>query len=344
MSKVFLHRTIEEIVIITVSIISIVTLIPFAVYRFMQGQTFVALFEISGIISVSIIGYYVWKTRNTNIAAFALSSIVLSGLVAINYILDSSMLFWLFPAILAIYFLNSLKTSFLLILTVIIGIFPLLLMEKNALEIAHIIVPLLITQIFSHIVTCRIRRQHDRLDSLADRDGLTGALNRRSLDDRLDLLQNLYFRHKRTGGNITSVILFDIDDFKEINDKYGHTESDNILIRLTDTIHKYIRKTDELYRYGDEEFVLVANGANLLKAAELAEKIRVLVESTQLSTKTNITASFGVAEVQNLEKSNRWMERADDALFRAKRAGKNRVFLANAEEYKYVFADIKANL
>lgn len=344
MSKVILHRTIEEIVIITVSIISIVTLIPFAVYRFMQGQTYVALFEISGIISVSIIGYYVWKTRNTNIAAFALSFIVLSGLVAINYILDSSLLFWLFPAILAIYFLNSLKTSFLLILTVIIGIFPLLLMEKNALEIAHIIVPLLITQIFSHIVTYRIRQQHDRLDSLADRDGLTGALNRRSLDDRLDLLQNLYFRHKRTGGNITSVILFDIDDFKEINDKYGHTESDNILIRLTDTIHKYIRKTDELYRYGDEEFVLVANGANLLKAAELAEKIRLLVESTQLSTKTNITASFGVAEVQNLEKSNRWMERADDALFRAKRAGKNRVFLANAEEYKYVFTDIKANL
>jgi diguanylate cyclase (GGDEF)-like protein len=344
MSKVILHRTIEEIVIITVAIISIVTLIPFAVYRLMQGQTYVALFEISGIILVSIIGYYVWKTRNTNIAAFALSSIVLSGLVAINYILDSSLLFWLFPAILAIYFLNSLKTSFLLILTVIIGIFPLLLMEKNALEIAHIIVPLLITQIFSHIVTFRIRQQHDRLDSLADRDGLTGALNRRSLDDRLDLLQNLYFRHKRKGGNITSVILFDIDDFKEINDKYGHTESDNILIRLTDTIHKYIRKTDELYRYGDDEFVLVANGANLLKAAELAEKIRGLVESTQLSTKTNITASFGVAEVQNLEKSNRWMERADDALFRAKRAGKNRVFLANAEEYKYIFADIKANL
>ena len=343
MPKVILHRTIEEILIIAVSIITLATMIPFSVYRFMQGQTYVALFEISGMVAVTFIGYYVWKTRETKIAAVALSSIVLSGLVAINYILGSSMLYWLYPAITTVYFLNSLKTAFLLSLAVLLGIFPLLLMEKNTIEITSVLTTLLITQIFSHIITCRTAQQHDRLKALADRDGLTGALNRRSLDDRLDILQNLFFRHKRSGGNASSVILFDIDDFKEINDKFGHIEGDQILVRLTGRIQKYIRKTDELYRYGGEEFVLVANGASLLKAAELAEKIRELIESAQLSTKTTVTASFGVAEVQNLEKSNRWIERADKALFRAKRAGKNRVFLANAEERTHIYRQLKAN-
>ena len=336
-------RTIEEIIIITAAIMALVTLIPFAIFRFSQGQYLIAILEVIAVIAISCVSYYVWKTRNTELPGFILSFFVLTGVVGLNYMIGPSIIFWIYPTIIGTYFLHSAKISTLLVIVSLVALTPLLLMEKNPIGFANILVTMIITQVFSYIITSRIRQQHARLENLTDHDGLTGALNRRSLDDRLDLLQNLYFRHKRSGGNITSVIVFNIDNFKMINDDLGSIEGDKILIRLTKAIQGYIRKTDELYRYGGEEFVLVANGANLLKAAELAEKIRTLIESSQLSNKATVTASFGVAEVQNLEKSSKWISRASDALYRAKRAGKNRVFLANAEQINYPFIDKRAS-
>jgi len=330
MSKVTIQRSIEEIIIFSASIIVFFSVLPFTIFRLTQGQYAISVIEIFGVTVVSLIGAIVWKTRNTKIAGMALSAFMLIGLLGVNYLIGPSILFWMFPLVITVCFLNDTKIAAALLLPGILGLLPLLIHEKSSVEIASIMITLLITQLFGHIVSFKIKEQHQYLRSLANRDGLTGAMNRRSLDDRLDILQNLYFRHRRENGNITSVILFDIDNFKMINDNYGHLEGDEILIKLTKTIKKYIRRTDELFRYGGEEFVLVANGASLIKAAELAEKIRVLIETTELSSKTKVTASFGVAEVQKHESSNKWLARADDALYRAKRAGKNRVFLANA--------------
>ncbi len=332
MPKVTVHRSIEEIIIFSVSVLVICTVLPFAIYRLLQGQLAVGLIELFGVAVVSIIGAIVWKTRNTKITGFVLSAFMLGGTIGVNYLIGPSILFWLFPIVITVCFLNNTKIAAALLIPSIFALLPLLINERNIVEVVSIMLTLFITQIFGHIVSYKIKEQHERLQSLANRDGLTGAMNRRSLDDRLDILQNLYFRHRRKNGNMSSVILFDIDNFKAINDNYGHLEGDQILIRLTETIKKYIRRTDELYRYGGEEFVLLVNGASLIKAAELAEKIRVLIENTKLSSKTKVTASFGVAEVQRHESSSKWLARADDALYRAKRAGKNRVFLANANK------------
>ena len=334
-------RTIEEIIILAAAILAVITITPFAIFRLSQGQYTVAVIEVSVVLTMSCVALFVWKTRNTKLTGVTLSFIVLVAVVGLNYKLGPSVIYWIYPTIITTYFLNSVRISGILVLVSILALVPMLLMEKTTIELAYILVTMLTTQIFSHIISSRIREQRDRLETLSDHDGLTGILNRRSLDNRLDLLQNLHFRHKRSSGNVTSVILFEIDNFNKINKNHGIDEGNMILVRLANKIKKYVRKTDEIYRYGGVQFVLVVNGANLLKAAELAEKIRALIESKQLSDKTNVTASFGVAEVQNLEKSSKWITRAEKALYRAKRAGKNRVFLANAEQHNYAAIDKK---
>ena len=332
MPKIQIHRTIEEIIIMTASIVAGTTVLPFAIYRYLQGQYMIALVEVFAVCVIASIGFLVWKTRDTEHTSTGLSIIMVVGLVALNYLIGSSIFIWTYPIIMTVYFLNPATRSALILIPTVIALFPLLYMEKSAIELASSIVTVIITLIFSHLVSVKIRQQKERLQNLINYDGLTGALNRRSLDDRLESLQSLYFRHKSRGTNISSVVLFDIDDFKNINDTRGHLEGDKILINLTKHIKKMIRKTDEFYRYGGEEFVVIVNGSNLFKAGELAEKIRATIEETELHRGLTVTASFGVAEIQSLEESQNWLARADKALYRAKRAGKNRVYLANPEK------------
>jgi len=342
MYNIINHRTTKEMIMLAASVMAVVTLIPFSVYRFTQNQYAVAFMELVVVIAISVIGLLVWKRIHTELAALILSCFALGGIVALSYMIGSTIIFWIYPIIITAYFINSIKVSGVLVITTVLALLPLLIREKSAIELANVLVTIGVATIFSHLISCKISQQHNHLQTLINHDGLTGALNRHSLDNRLDLLQNLYFRHKRSGGNISSVILFEIDDFKSIYKGIGRYESDQILIKLTQKINDYIRKTDEFYRYDEEKFVLIANGAGLLKASELAEKIRKLIESAKLSEETSITASFGVAEVQNLENSHKWMERAEHALDRAKRSGSNRVYLANSDRNEEPVARIYA--
>ena len=145
----------------------------------------------------------------------------------------------------------------------------------------------------------------------------------------MHFLNNFSFRHNKRPESVASIIMLDIDSFKKVNDDYRHIEGDQILIKLTQLLKDTIRSTDQVYRYDGEEFIIIANGANTFEATELAEKIRRKLEMSQLSKYTTVTASFGVAELHKSESPTRWIERAEKALLRAKRAGKNRVYIAN---------------
>jgi len=240
MPNIKIHRTVEEILIMVASIVAAVTILPFAIYRYAQGQYTIAIVEVLAVCVVALIGLLVWKTRDTKHTSTGLSLIMLIGLIILNYLIGSSIFIWTYPIIMTIYFLNPAKRSAWMLIPSMIALFPLMYMEKTAIEFASTIVTVIITLIFSHVVSVKIRQQHDRLQKLINYDGLTGALNRRSLDDRLDILQSLYFRHKTHGTNISSVIIFDIDDFKLINDTRGHLEGDKLLINLTKHIKKMI--------------------------------------------------------------------------------------------------------
>lgn len=164
-----------------------------------------------------------------------------------------------------------------------------------------------------------------RLLEMNLRDGLTGVYNRRFMEKRL---ADEYERHVRYGRNF-SIIMFDIDFFKKVNDTYGHQCGDFILKSISEKISSMIRKTDFLARYGGEEFCCLLPETNLAAARMLAERFRVAVaemKSVYQDHEITVTISLGVSELKGqFSSSEALFKMADDALYQAKNSGRNRV-------------------
>jgi diguanylate cyclase (GGDEF)-like protein len=159
------------------------------------------------------------------------------------------------------------------------------------------------------------------------RDGLTGMFNRRHLSDRLAQEVAYAVRHD-TG---VCVLLLDIDFFKKVNDTHGHLAGDEVLRRLAGLVGEQIRREDLLARYGGEEFVLVIREVPLASAGLLAERIRAAVERMEVPYEGKIlrmTVSIGVASLASCgadRTPTHLLALADQALYRAKETGRNRV-------------------
>lgn len=167
----------------------------------------------------------------------------------------------------------------------------------------------------------RIREERDFYLDLALKDALTGLANRKRLDD--DLRREVW-RSERYGKDL-SLIMFDIDDFKLVNDTHGHQIGDHVLCELAALVRAAVRRVDLVARYGGEEFCVMAPETTLSGACELAEKLRQQVAAHEFDAVGRITVSFGVAQYLSGESPGCLVGRADQALYQAKRGGKNRV-------------------
>lgn len=160
-----------------------------------------------------------------------------------------------------------------------------------------------------------------RLEELAVRDELTGLFNRRKLGEMLEHEIGLALRH----GHALSLVIFDLDHFKHVNDACGHQAGDDVLRATARLAESQIRATDTLARWGGEEFCLVLPHTPLADALTVAEKVRLAFAATSFPCPQRITASFGVAEARRGDTPDRLAGRADAALYKAKEAGRNRV-------------------
>ncbi|MBU1777520.1 MAG: GGDEF domain-containing protein [Gammaproteobacteria bacterium] len=159
---------------------------------------------------------------------------------------------------------------------------------------------------------------------IAIHDQLTGLFNRHFMVDQIERQRELFVRH----GNVCSIVLFDIDHFKLINDQFGHGVGDDVLAAFSRRIEAQLRQGDTLGRYGGEEFVLLLPMTDRNAAMQLAERIRSALAAspvTRQPEEITVTASFGVAQIEPGEDAGNWLLRADQALYRAKEQGRNRV-------------------
>jgi diguanylate cyclase (GGDEF)-like protein len=152
-------------------------------------------------------------------------------------------------------------------------------------------------------------------------DPLTGLLNRHGLAAR--------FEELRQQAHVTAapiaLVLFDLDHFKEVNDSRGHDVGDRLLVELADEIRRTLRTFELVYRVGGEEFLILLPGMEEWEGASLAEQLRLTIEALGQTSGTDVTASFGVAAAQGEVDFDRLYREADQALYRAKRAGRDRV-------------------
>jgi two-component system cell cycle response regulator len=174
----------------------------------------------------------------------------------------------------------------------------------------------------------RIIDLEQRIMRLARTDYLTGLLNRRAFMERLESENSRAQRENKP----LSLIVMDIDHFKMVNDSYGHQVGDLVLQELAATISRTCRLYDFVGRYGGEEFIICLPGAGQANACLTAERMRTAIENAEMlipdqDVVVKITASFGVASLQPGDEPNidRLIKRADDALYKAKRQGRNRV-------------------
>ena len=152
-------------------------------------------------------------------------------------------------------------------------------------------------------------------------DGLTGILNRKGFEEGLEKQIGQAIRHDKPLG----LIMMDVDNFKDINDRHGHVVGDKILKEVTRLMSENTRIYDIFARWGGEEFMLLVIETDQDKAVQFAEKLRRLVEDGFFGIDSKVTCSFGVAMYRKSEAADEFVHRADEAMYSAKRAGRNRV-------------------
>lgn len=178
------------------------------------------------------------------------------------------------------------------------------------------------------------KRQEDALQNLAIRDGLTGLYNRRHAMD----VAEATLRLNRERAESASLILFDVDHFKTVNDTHGHDVGDDVLVGLSRRVEEHLRKGDTFARIGGEEFLVILPGVDQQSALATAERLRLALAEAPLPTRSGpvpVTASLGVSQADILSQDatiqdtpESWLKAADVALYQAKNGGRNQCVLA----------------
>ena len=166
------------------------------------------------------------------------------------------------------------------------------------------------------------------LARLATTDALTGAWNRRYVEQ----VAETEIASARRYGQPLSLLMFDVDHFKSVNDRHGHQAGDLVLVELAQRVRPHLRAPDVLARWGGDEFVVMMPHTALTDAVRLAERLRDLAAAEPFPQAGTVTTSIGVAELQADESLDDWLERADQALYEAKSGGRNTVQAAPVDE------------
>ena len=167
----------------------------------------------------------------------------------------------------------------------------------------------------------RLNEKYRLIQELIITDTLTKTYNRKFYDQKLTELLGLHRRY----GTPFSILMYDIDDFKHINDTYGHVLGDKVLVEMSTLIRAFIRENDYLCRVGGEEFVILLSETRLSEASVVAEKIRKNVSEMTIFEERSVTISIGLTEVQFEDTEDLIYQRVDNLLYTSKKMGKNRV-------------------
>lgn len=301
---------------------------PFAVYRFLTQEYKVGVTDLCILLAVISTVGYAWLSGDTRRSGFALAILINIGGTAVSLLLGDRGLFWLFPCFVTTFFLTTALRA------ILINILPLLALVFTGTAFYSIqeqwsfVATSLVVSACAYLFALRNQSQRNILERLATHDPLTNAGNRRAMEE--ELMSAIATRQRNGLGY--ALIIFDLDHFKTVNDRFGHGVGDQVLASCAEVIRRHTRVVDALFRFGGEEFVLLMPGLGLDDVDAVAEKLRHKL-SQELRTPAGpgaVTASFGAAVLHDNETLDQWLRRADQALYRAKAEGRNRVVVAGA--------------
>lgn len=310
-----------------VGAIIVLCITPYGIYRLYSGNYIVGIADLLMVSCAIIATRVAWRTGDTVKPGLFMALVFCFGVVLVCINLGVDGLFWVYPFLVFIFFLVSPLKAFVLLITMLSCLLLIAnlrpgLVFASQFQMLSFMVTTTVTSIFAFIFAYRAQLQRRELKRLATTDSLTGAANRRTLNDRLAVAISERQRFGRPYG----LILLDLDHFKQINDHHGHSAGDQVLAGLIPLLQSMLRQSDQVFRFGGEEFVVLLADIKPADLTKLAEKIRSGIASYLVTPDgSHMTTSIGVAMLQPDENWEAWLHRADMALYQAKHEGRNKV-------------------
>ncbi len=296
----------------------------FAVFRFLDGDLAMGIVDtLLVLLLVGIVAYSLCtdRTRGAGIVLVLFNGL---GVVAVMYLDGLVGLFWGYAAIIAAFFLSPVFVAVFETLSFILA--SIILADRigvDSVVLASYVVTTIVIAGFSFAFAMRSQIQHQQLQTMATIDPLTGAANRRVLEDELQIA---IAEHQRNGCSYGLLIL-DLDYFKEVNDRYGHAVGDEVLCQLVKLIDGHTRRTDRLFRFGGEEFVLLLPNTNQSSLDTASRHLHQVLKDYLKGPGGPITCSVGGALLRRGDSWESWLQRADHALYEAKGAGRDTIII-----------------
>lgn len=311
-------RSPDEIIVLGIIFLSLLGLVPFTFIRISMGEWLVASVDAFGALSGIACLVYVWRTGKITYIGALIAFASQLGMVINIHRLGPNGLYFLYPVVISAFFL--LRPTFALFCTSMttFAVTYFIAGQLQTLDTIKVFSSLLATVSFTFVFAWQRNSQRDALKALSKIDALTGAGNRRAMREQLNELVQLHARDKQP----MSLIFLDLDDFKLINDDHGHLTGDEVLKSLARLIRSRIRSTDHLFRYGGDEFMILANHSDLSTTQVLADDIQHRITHDLSLPVGLISVSVGVSQYQQGESADQWLARADSAMYSAKRNAK----------------------
>ena len=301
-------------------IISNVMILPFAVYRFSNGQVLAGIIDTMIVTCISIGALHAFRHGSTKRVALFLAAIYSAGCIGIAFVAGPPGPLWLYAVVLSNFLLVERKRAAVISALGIAAVAASSLALPELTHKAAFVSSAVVVCTFAYIFAWRTDVQRRQLEELALLDPLTGASNRRGLNAELEIAMATSSRN----GKPLGLIIFDLDHFKRINDRFGHDAGDNVLIQLANVVRRTTRRNDRFFRLGGEEFALLIPDTSPESLRDIAEKVRMAIQREVHCGDTSVTSSLGGSILRVGETAGSWQARADAAMYRAKHGGRNR--------------------
>lgn len=314
-------------IVYVLALISVLALLPFFINNHMQGRYGLDICLAVFCAVLLIDAWAIYRGRAMPIPLWTLTLPVVAGFTLAMWYQLYIGLVWAYPVVLLFFFILPRRIALLVTSGVVALIGALVLSEIELRLAGRFVVSLALIVILTNAFVGVIEDLHRKVIEQALTDPLTGAYNRWHMDPALAAAR----ARMQRGASAPSLLMIDLDHFKKVNDVHGHAAGDEVLRLVAAAVAKRMREPDSLFRVGGEEFVLLLPDTDLGGAAVLAEDLRSLIARTPSATGVSVTASLGISTLLPGEGVERWLQRADEAMYRAKQGGRNQVVIGHSD-------------
>jgi len=315
-------------IIMILGFVTVIFFSPFALVSVWLGQTISASFYTIIVILLALNSYRLYRYDTMLVPPWVILNTILVALIHSMSIRGINALFWSYPAVFGVLILSK-RSHARINMAVFLSLLTPAAFYFVPTDIAtRFVATLLMTCVSSDVLIGILSEFQNRLAALTIRDPLTNAYNRRTL---MACLEQTITSCQQNNQPAT-LIAFDIDHFKHVNDTYGHHAGDEALTGIVDIVDNLLDEqynNDYIFRLGGEEFLVILKNTSLPFGVLFAEEIRKTIALAPLIAGTHVTVSLGVTEHTAKEDVDAWLKRTDDNLYRAKASGRNRVQASN---------------